>query len=397
MSVERNGALETVSERAAKNQAVFRDANERIEAAAEALTTLDSAPFICECPEQDCTALVQLPLTEYELIRQHGERFLVAPGHEVTHVDGVEVARVVEKREGYSLMDKVGEAGEVARELDPRATGRRSDGRAHAARRAERGALPARQRGARGAREAPSPGSRTTRSTSSANAATCVCNERIAVDVGAYEKVRADPTLFFVLPGHELPDVEHVVEVATATASCASIRVSRRACGRSHGHTLVTRLRPAPRDRARIGAVTYEEAQDSLLAIARRNDGLITAADVESDETLASDRDTVSAAARAFAGLDERVRRPPRGRRLVPVQRDLDHRPLGRPAAALGAQAGAHRADNSCRARSTRRSSPTGRPSRPLAGVPAPRCRRAGAAIPAPRSGSWRRNSSSRW
>lgn len=39
-----------------------------------------------------------------------------------------------------------------------------------------------------------------------------LCNERVSVDVGAYEKVRADPTLFFVLAGHELPDVEHVVD-----------------------------------------------------------------------------------------------------------------------------------------------------------------------------------------
>lgn len=48
--------------------------------------------------------------------------------------------------------------------------------------------------------------------------------------------------------------------------------------------------------------MTYEEAQDGLLAIARRNGGLITADDVEADEALARDRDTVSAAARAFAG-----------------------------------------------------------------------------------------------
>ena len=48
--------------------------------------------------------------------------------------------------------------------------------------------------------------------------------------------------------------------------------------------------------------MTYEQAQDALLTLAKRNGGLITAADVEADEELASDQPTVSAAARAFAG-----------------------------------------------------------------------------------------------
>ena len=37
------------------------------------------------------------------------------------------------------------------------------------------------------------------------------CAERIMVTVPAYERVRADPTLFIVLPGHEQLDVETVV------------------------------------------------------------------------------------------------------------------------------------------------------------------------------------------
>jgi hypothetical protein len=48
--------------------------------------------------------------------------------------------------------------------------------------------------------------------------------------------------------------------------------------------------------------MTYEQAQEALLALARGHDGLITAADVEADEELAADQPTVSAAARAFAG-----------------------------------------------------------------------------------------------
>jgi hypothetical protein len=48
--------------------------------------------------------------------------------------------------------------------------------------------------------------------------------------------------------------------------------------------------------------MTYEQAQQALLTLARRNSGLITADAVEGDPDLASDRNTVAAAGRALAG-----------------------------------------------------------------------------------------------
>jgi hypothetical protein len=38
------------------------------------------------------------------------------------------------------------------------------------------------------------------------------CTEQITLPVSEYERVRADAELFFVRKGHELPDVEHIVE-----------------------------------------------------------------------------------------------------------------------------------------------------------------------------------------
>ncbi|MGN6797578.1 MAG: hypothetical protein ACTHKS_05465 [Gaiellaceae bacterium] len=38
------------------------------------------------------------------------------------------------------------------------------------------------------------------------------CSEQIELDIPTYEHVRADPTHFVVLPGHELLDVETVIE-----------------------------------------------------------------------------------------------------------------------------------------------------------------------------------------
>jgi hypothetical protein len=117
------GPAETIAERAAKNQSTFRNANERIEEAAEGLGESGLLPFLCECPRPGCTELTQLALSEYEDVRQNGRSFLVAPGHETTHIEGVEIAIVVAKHDRFSVMEKVGEAGEIARQKDPRSNG----------------------------------------------------------------------------------------------------------------------------------------------------------------------------------------------------------------------------------------------------------------------------------
>jgi hypothetical protein len=38
------------------------------------------------------------------------------------------------------------------------------------------------------------------------------CAEQIEVSIPDYERIRSDPTLFIIRPGHEIPDVEEVVE-----------------------------------------------------------------------------------------------------------------------------------------------------------------------------------------
>lgn len=38
------------------------------------------------------------------------------------------------------------------------------------------------------------------------------CTATVELTVGEYERVRADPTHFVVVPGHEIPEVEEVVE-----------------------------------------------------------------------------------------------------------------------------------------------------------------------------------------
>jgi hypothetical protein len=38
------------------------------------------------------------------------------------------------------------------------------------------------------------------------------CTKVIRLSPGGYERIRREPTHFFVLPGHEMPEVENVVE-----------------------------------------------------------------------------------------------------------------------------------------------------------------------------------------
>jgi hypothetical protein len=58
---------------------------------------------------------MELPLGEYEELRSYPGRFAVLPGHVV---EGVE--RVVDTHGDYVVVEKVGPAGHVAAELDPR-------------------------------------------------------------------------------------------------------------------------------------------------------------------------------------------------------------------------------------------------------------------------------------
>jgi hypothetical protein len=101
--------------RIAQNQSAFREANERIESAADAMGLWQHLPFICECPVESCTELVRMSIDEYESIREVPTWFLTAPGHEAVSV-GAGAAVVLERRAEYVLVEKIGAAAEVAEE-----------------------------------------------------------------------------------------------------------------------------------------------------------------------------------------------------------------------------------------------------------------------------------------
>ena len=102
-------------EQIARNEAFFRAVNEGIAEASEKFESED-AEFLCECGDARCTHRLELPLEEYEAVREHPTRFIVRRGHVES-----EVEQVVRNRRRYAIVDKVDRvAARIVRRLNPR-------------------------------------------------------------------------------------------------------------------------------------------------------------------------------------------------------------------------------------------------------------------------------------
>jgi hypothetical protein len=99
--------------KAARNQTLWREVNERIRAR---VTAPGDMEFLCECADLDCKKTLRLTLPEYDRIRSSPARFPTAFGHDVPQVEDV-----VEEKEHFVVVEKRGVAGEIAARLDPRA------------------------------------------------------------------------------------------------------------------------------------------------------------------------------------------------------------------------------------------------------------------------------------
>jgi hypothetical protein len=105
--------------RAAENQSLYRSTNERLKELNEVFEEVASvsSEWICECADTECTLRVSATLDEYEAVRQNSRTFIVHDGHVYP-----EVERVVRINERFTIVEKIGDAGVVAEELDPRQT-----------------------------------------------------------------------------------------------------------------------------------------------------------------------------------------------------------------------------------------------------------------------------------
>jgi hypothetical protein len=108
--------VDAADEHVALNESTFRQVNEGIE---EGRSNRDGlVPFLCECGEIGCNAVVELTLVEYERVRAESRFFVVAPGH------GAPFDELQRTEERYAVVRKPdGPLGELADRTDPRRAG----------------------------------------------------------------------------------------------------------------------------------------------------------------------------------------------------------------------------------------------------------------------------------
>lgn len=102
----------------ARSQAAFREVNERIEEVVNGFGfDADGCEWlICECGNPACVQPIALTRAEYERIRQHASRFVVALNHE-----NPETESIVEENERFVVVETyAGASSRIARETDPR-------------------------------------------------------------------------------------------------------------------------------------------------------------------------------------------------------------------------------------------------------------------------------------
>ncbi len=100
-------------ERLARNEAMFREINERLESRIQTFTNGEAElTLLCECAGTDCTDRIRLSPGAYAAVREDGRRFLLRPNHE-----RLDIEEVVEANDEYEVVRKRGVAGQVAEQL----------------------------------------------------------------------------------------------------------------------------------------------------------------------------------------------------------------------------------------------------------------------------------------
>jgi hypothetical protein len=106
------------AQRAAKNQALFREINERVKELNTGFgAILPMGDWVCECSNDTCVERVKMLMEEYEAVRKDGARFCVTPDDaHVWH----DVETVVERNERYWVVEKAGLAARLTEDANPR-------------------------------------------------------------------------------------------------------------------------------------------------------------------------------------------------------------------------------------------------------------------------------------
>jgi hypothetical protein len=97
-------------EELARNQAHFREINERIVSLSTAFAAAHGLQLdlICECSDERCTNPITVAVEDYQRVRASPIRFLIYPRHDIPRLE-----RLVDRGNGYEIVEKFGDAARV--------------------------------------------------------------------------------------------------------------------------------------------------------------------------------------------------------------------------------------------------------------------------------------------
>jgi hypothetical protein len=104
-------------ERLAENEAMFRNANERMSQWEEHRINEAEELYFCECSDDDCREKVRMRKADYEKVRSDSCHFFVVHGHET-----LDVETVIEDHGDWTVIEKNDAVAETVESLNPRSS-----------------------------------------------------------------------------------------------------------------------------------------------------------------------------------------------------------------------------------------------------------------------------------
>jgi hypothetical protein len=99
-------------DRFARNEAIFREVNERVADVVNSEARMTN--FLCECGNLDCIEEIPLTDAEYAKLRSNAATFAVVPGHALEDVE-----TVIEETDRFYIVEKHPREAAIAEATDP--------------------------------------------------------------------------------------------------------------------------------------------------------------------------------------------------------------------------------------------------------------------------------------
>ena len=104
------------AERIVRNEILFREVNEQVDALHAAISPTGRFPIVCECGSGSCSEAIMIETSAYQAVRAHPERFVVVPGHQINDVEDL-----IEQHDSFVVVaKKPGAPRRLAVTTDPR-------------------------------------------------------------------------------------------------------------------------------------------------------------------------------------------------------------------------------------------------------------------------------------